>query len=803
MSKDLYTNAAGMQNINEENAMTAANILSGDTGRGGVKLQPVQPAAYNPQAGPLPVDTGSFSMETPSKDTLYKKAIDGLDYYGITDPKVKNALNAWLAGGDTSKFPPDVLKTVDALLNGQAPAGAAAGSGAAGGAGTAAEQTLKQVQDFFTSIMQGNNPLYANLINRTMQDYGANAAAGQNALRMQLTQQGITGPAAQAILDSYARNVRVEGGAMRGDFAAKVLQDARTAATSVQNIATDTITRQNTMDLQAIDAAFTAKDFTTYASLLHDKYGISVDVGAMQTGNNANNLRNALSLLGDLHTQYGEDLSVTTPGVHQAAQQAWEAIGNTGTVDAAWERDWVDAYKRSTSPTRNLMNAWSEEDATDLFFGGVKKGMEEFQYGDYAPGYTSFKHALPEMLSKKIISWDDKTNTFDVNYDDPDWDLFFTASGQRSTVTDDPMTGKAYTVGQVTAFSGTNYTIKTVSPDGNTITAEDAEGKGIWTGTRDPATGKISLQLTTNYEKEGLKGDVGAPMTYNHKSLTVKVSGQDVPVYQSSAGIYNTMADGSGATVKFDAATGTAKLSGLNIVGGLFYDGDQALRINGRDLAEVEPGLKTVAKDSNGNYYYIGKNSDGSIQTPVFYDMITYSREKPTLSPEEQIKRLGWVISNDPTTAQAGGDLDPYIAYMGLIEKIAPAYIGNLGATPDLGGPYNIEDSEGDDITFRIGSDITDSDLMTILQSGGKDVTLSRGKIETSKLSTREWARLFWNAANNLLYRRQAYLNGVMQKVDPSLNDAQRKVIEDALRAKLNMPWLDSVMNTYNSTTWQ
>ena len=350
-------------------------------------------------------------------------------------------------------------------------------------------------------IGQGNSEYYENIINRTMQDHAGNAAAGEAALRQQLAQGGITGPAADALLRSYARNVRVEGDVLRGDLAGKVLGEARQAAGLLVTAGmADLKFEQGIKEFDQAHALLVRRqdnfenteklgilieagnNWDKVAEFMETNFDLEgVDLSHLEKGENAINYANMQTAFGNnvsnlSSTGQKDMILLDNPVIRKDLENMWDALGFEG-YDTKEFKDFAKRQiQAGIAKNDPLYTFWD-----DMSDGEIEKTMPAgFHYkGDSTA--EGWRQAHRDLLAVRALTTDE-----DGNLDMESHPAWKSITGQNITITQvglDP--NKTYTPGTKYTDEGTGLDF-TVDKDGNQIDWEPvmdlpgyAEAKGV------------------------------------------------------------------------------------------------------------------------------------------------------------------------------------------------------------------------------------------------------------------------------------------------------------------------------------
>jgi len=311
-------------------------------------------------------------------------------------------------------------------------------------------------------IAQGNSEYYENIINRTMQSHAGNAVAGEAALRQQLAQDGITGPAADALLRSYARNVRVEGDVLRGDMAGTILNEARGAAgllakegqvdlafqeqirqfdvgdenwtkafeqrvkefDETHSLAVDNFDRREAWNMAGflVDSGATGERISDF---METNFGLTgIDLSHITTGQQMNRFGVAASGLSTQIGQYitgGQEISASDPEIKKWLDQMWTNSGqDESKIGSAEYNEFaertISSMEGANNPVNSILNQYSDQDLLDLF-----PGFTSFQGKEGAEGLRS---ALGQIIVNKEFGTDANGN-YDVESQGAAWASLF------------------------------------------------------------------------------------------------------------------------------------------------------------------------------------------------------------------------------------------------------------------------------------------------------------------------------------------------------------------------------------------
>jgi len=617
------------------------------------KLQPAPAPA--PEPAPAPVAT-TPSFEVSPADAITMKSEStiipklGRDLTTAEADLFKQKFNRPLTAEETAFFGQATKSQVAEYLGQQGVLSAEevkkikdqdvlAGTAAATPPKTAYDQQVRLALKRLEDLASGNDPVMKQIIDSTMQQYGSDAAAGTEALRMQLANQGISGPAAQAILDSYGRNARIGAGQLTSNFALQVAKDAQAAGqqllqtgleqqavergyTTAEQARLQNIkdTERQYTDVQrgnAMTAALSAGDFGTYGRLYEQQYGVKLDMSKPLDAATATKIKNATAdIMAALGTNPAADFDDPAFGgiLNKAVQSIWEAQGKTGPVPPDQAKKILEEFRTNTSPAGMLRNALSEEDVVDMFFAGDKSALEDFQVGDYKPGYESFQHALPSMFTIGGIT---KNANGELDFN---WDKILAAFPEleihKAVKTADPA-GTTYAAGGTfTTNKGVKYTVDSVNEDGSM----DLDLNGVkYKATKGAAAGDWNIAAAK--VQAGFVKTVGKPVTLD--GVEVTYNGQKI--YAREGGTFNTKPNGTGLNVTLDDTatdpTDAVTLKGWNVntAGNVMSSGGIEITDSRGGFLKMEGTSGKFARGAaDGKLYQLGE--DG-LQKGAFSDM--------------------------------------------------------------------------------------------------------------------------------------------------------------------------------------
>jgi len=533
-------------------------------------------------------------------------------------------------------------KTAYYTANPTAPGAEAYQAGAAGAVpktrwDAQVEAGLRMLQDYAA----GKNPVMDGIINETMQQFGSDTAAGMEALKMDLARQGITGPAANAILASYDRNSRIEENKLRGDFAQKVMDEARLASKELlttsmaqqsaernmmieaegrqysRNQAEEQ--RQRTADEKAFQVALDAGDVKTAASLYKKLYGIDLDTTTLTTKQQSSDVaagtRDLLAAF-KLDANMDYDSQQGQLYMKPALTKIWNSMHPGQPMDEAWAKNFATDFRTKNSDVYRLMNRYTEDEARRIFFADDAKLMADWT-NPYTgeKGWLGWKSFMVQLNSPGVaaITW----TTDAAGNRRPDVDITKVLKFLPKITARGPITGNME-AGKTVTLLGDDYSVIGSNADG-TFTAIGADNKtytmknntdGSWSAIEKPGsspTGEGFAAFATDDSGNKISvtdgNDSNRPLTWNGSPLTVSYNGKSEYVYKVN-GAYQLK---DGTEVKLDATTGTPTVIQKVKLGQNFIKPDGSA-IN--DPATNTP-IKVTAITGSGMAY--GVAADGKV----------------------------------------------------------------------------------------------------------------------------------------------------------------------------------------------
>ena len=389
---------------------------------------------------------------------------------------------------------------------------------------------------------QGKGQLITDMINQTMQQYGINTATGQNDLQMKLAANGITGAAAQAALSQYQENARIGQQQTMGNLNQQILTAAQGANTQLQNAYNTQRTYDTNQGTAAMQAALNAGDYKTYGNLVQQNLGVTIDTSTLQNAATAAASNAAYADLGTKYAAFGDKLSTDDHAVMSDLTALWKqttAGANGAQMTTDFANTTLQNYKNAANPLNQLADAYTEADATSLFFNGKSDDMAQFKYQNLV-GYPAFQQALKSLYGNGISKNSD--GTFTPDFSNPLLRKLFpdtvTQSAQKPT--DGWQIGGTYTDG-----SGKNYTITAVDSKTGALTMKS--GTTNYTATQDSSGNIVGTQVNI---------PVGSAISTKDITFTNAPVGTVTAVGTSAMGTISK--DGAGTLSYIDGTTDTA-----------------------------------------------------------------------------------------------------------------------------------------------------------------------------------------------------------------------------------------------------
>jgi len=358
--------------------------------------------------GKIATDTGDAlaqgKIAPDTGDALTKRAAAA----GTTEEALTNTEQAQKAFTDTQQATNKAVQPLDTGIGG-------AGSGA--GDLQAGLSTLR-------AEAGGQNPVVDNLLAQTLQKHGADTAAGKAELQMQLSQSGVTGPAAAAAMESYDRQARLGTRQIETSAAQEKAKEAQTAAGQLvsagfteQAAAQAQANWQKSFDVtqkqNAMQQMLAAGDINGYAKAAKDLYGIDVDTTQMKSAQNLQNMHTAYTTLNDINAQAPDGIKLDSPGAMDALKMLYAATGGQGEMSNSWAAQQIQSIRDAADPYHQMMTGVSSDFALSLF-GGNQKELDGFTYGSYAPGLTSVRAAMADLNKGGGVTWDKTSGTYSI-----------------------------------------------------------------------------------------------------------------------------------------------------------------------------------------------------------------------------------------------------------------------------------------------------------------------------------------------------------------------------------------------------
>jgi hypothetical protein len=459
---------------------------------------------------------------------------------------------------------------------------------------------MKMLSDYAAGI----NPVMDGIINETMQQYGSDTAAGLEALKMDLAGRGISGPAADAILASYDRNARIGENKLRGDFAQKVMEEAKAASgdllsksitlqdaerglkISAEKTAYD---RAQTLEdrvlaakalstkekTDAMTAAFEAGDTKLGAALYQQIYGVALDTSAMDSAAGSKAVAKATT---DILAALNIDASMTLDPTDTLGQQylmpavtaMWNAQHPGQPIDMVWANKFIEDFKKKNSDVYKMTTKYSEPDAVKLFFGGDQKAMDDF-YNESTgeSGYKGFQSALSSMFGTAITKGSDGNLVFNVD------EIMKHFAPVKLGYQAGPGGAVANPGQDITIGTGT-YKVMSKNADGTYTAIKDGKTYTITPGSSGKTWNEPEEKVESGLGVAGYRLDesgnpsplTGAgddasyqPVTWKGQQVMADINGESVNVYKRSDGTYHTDPTGGkdDVSITINKTTGEAK----------------------------------------------------------------------------------------------------------------------------------------------------------------------------------------------------------------------------------------------------
>ena len=269
---------------------------------------------------------------------------------------------------------------------------------------------------FIRDLMNGKNPVMAGIINQTLQKHGANTAAGKSELQMRLNAEGITGPAADAAMETYDRNARLGRSQIETALTQEQMQQAQTAAGQLLTAGERERTYQTTQLQAEMTAAIASGNFGAYSAAYQKIHGTVPDVATMQSNFKTAQIQTATKDLDAAMLKTGQATTLATPGVTDALTRLYKANGGQGQPTVDQLQGLLDDYKHAQDPVWQMQKGMSKETILSQFFGGDEGALEKFGWARQT-GEAAFRAYVPVMFNGGIdITTDPTTGVKTLTY---------------------------------------------------------------------------------------------------------------------------------------------------------------------------------------------------------------------------------------------------------------------------------------------------------------------------------------------------------------------------------------------------
>ena len=547
------------------------------------------------------------------------------------------------------------------------------------------QRDIDYATSFLRDLAEGKNPVLAGIINSMLQKHGANTAAGKSELQMRLGQEGISGEAADAAMESYDRNARIG----RSQIETAGMQQQGTAAQTAAGQLLTAGTAERSFDVSQTQTALanalnsgTFEGPGGYKELYQKLYGTVPDVATFQQAFNDNKFNTARSAIAsDLATNPA--LTIDSPKVGDYLQRMWEGQGGQGLATDSWKTEQFQSIKNTEDPVWQYSHSLSDGAVLDQWFGGDRSDLDIFSYGGKT-GIDAFRAYVPELMKGAVKMATDPTTgakTFTIDYDNAIVKKYFQVRepGTVATPVDPGKPITSYAVGNVfDKVDGADRKVTAIGSDGKPSKISD--GKQVWNVTYNDAgtasTSLVSQELST----------ADGPVTFGEMPLL----GSDGKQVTLRAGKFY---DSTGKEVTIDPETLVSGMPKVSPVAA---------------LSESKPGdVLTVTTPSGGALTYVSGNSDGtSLATTggAGGKLFIVSKDGKTASPmnmdnyrnlssgitdlNKKRELLNGVLANFPTDEAA---IKESISLVRTATTTAGDFAYPVTPTTNaMGGPYNV-----------------------------------------------------------------------------------------------------------------
>jgi hypothetical protein len=473
------------------------------------------------------------------------------------------------------------------------------------------QRDIEYGTDFLRSIAEGKNPVLANMINETLRKHGMNTAAGKSELQMRLNAQGITGPAADAAMESFDRNSRLGRTEAEIGLTKAGMEQAQTAAGQLLTAGQT----ERSFDVQqkttALATALQTGNFDQYRDIYKSLYGVDVDTTAFQqayTDKQFNDARSAIS----------QDLAInpaTTmddPKMQDYLGRMWKNSGGQGPMPADWAAKQFEGVKNTLDPVWQYSHSLSDENILSNWFGGNNDpsdpdSLASFEY-EGKKGIDAFRAYIPQIVYKggvEMVTAADGSKTFKIDYDNPVLSRFF---------------GAAVTSQNIGTTIPSDYTASPYNPD---VVIKDNKAYKVTHNT----DGTLSISSAPLAESAG----TGGVVKFGDQEVVDPASSQKV--YKDDKGLYH-LGSATGEVVKVDYDTlangmPTVTSTAMKVGDEMTFNGEvvpNSLGAQGKTTFVAAGTEGNIGRDQAGNYFILG--NDGQYRT---YDVDTLVADKAKL----------------------------------------------------------------------------------------------------------------------------------------------------------------------------
>jgi hypothetical protein len=562
----------------------------------------------------------SFGTANKDEATIEPTTPGPIDFTDANQQVVAAKIKA--AGTDTGKQA-DVYKSAldaaDAWT--QAPTGQSAGPAVTPPVKPTAPAPLSGTPDIDRSLDRlrqtaaGKNPLLDSIINQTLQKHGANTAAGKAELQMRLGQQGITGPAADAAMETFDRNSRLGRSQIETSLAQEGMQQATAANKDL--LAAGKGERSFAMSQAETSLATLLQNgqFDQYKALYKQTYGIDIDPTAMQQAYGDSQIK---SIKSGLYTDLAANpaLTLNDVGVRDRLTRLYQLDHPGQNPDDVWMGEQLTQLKNTTDPAWQYGQSLTPERITNEWFGGDSAELAKFKWGKDAAGNPlvgekAFRAYLPTIFQRggiKMVT--DPTSglkTFTVDFANPVFESFMKPETPTTVITG-PITavgtnqvkidGKDYTV-----VSGTQADPKTVSIGDEVYNVVDGGLQKVTTDRGKDAAGNLTFR--------------DQPVMMGDKPVVVGGTAE-APTYT---------VDGKPVSVDFSKYPPTVTSTETK-VGGVFENIKPSLGAQGNVVMVTSGSSGQIGQDDKGQYFL--KASNGDVSKYGLADLVNDAKTWPT-----------------------------------------------------------------------------------------------------------------------------------------------------------------------------